>query len=74
MRGGTGNVVAEYIAQGISIHPPLAGWDALKTFEAFQMIISIHPPLAGWDLGHLGAALLVVISIHPPLAGWDCPR
>ncbi len=34
---------------GISIHPPLAGWDAEAARVCGIFLISIHPPLAGWD-------------------------
>lgn len=33
----------------ISIHPSLAGWDAVFILRKFILAISIHPPLAGWD-------------------------
>ena len=49
----------------ISIHPPLAGRDAVPLLVAVSVVISIHPPLAGRDFCDL---MVQVIDCHfnPP--------
>ena len=57
----------------ISIHPPLAGWDATAQLHEWPKRQNFNPPtpcgVGPWPfLSHCWA---VYISIHPPLAGWD---
>ena len=74
LRGGTGGLLRESVARGISIHPPLAGRDLIHAAAVEKAMISIHPPLAGRDPYSLRRRCGFVISIHPPLAGRDQAR
>ena len=58
-------------ADGISIHAPLAGCDAVNLKAINQLIISIHAPLAGCDPSLRSTGKAIDISIHAPLAGCD---
>ena len=74
LRGGTGGLLRESVARGISIHPPLAGRDLIRRSNCLEHFYFNPPALAGRDRAGVGRAPLRLISIHPPLRGGTVPR
>ena len=72
LRDGTDANVKAFVQGIISIHPPLAGRDILRT-ACVRLHRNFNPPApCGTGLGALALGLTAVkISIHPPLAGRD---
>ena len=74
LRGGTNSWPFDMVILDISIHPPLAGWDAPERPKAPNYTNFNPPTPCGVGLPHFAPTFQrFIISIHPPLAGWD-PR
>ena len=68
---GQGHCMIYSREEGVSIHPPRAGWDGATIQHLANIAVSIHPPRAGWDDNSVAAAYTQdrFQSTHPVRGG-----